>query len=208
MKRVESELRAGRAPARRSLRALRRNVQELAPAVLALERRLASHPSHALGTGGVERRLRRAFAGAAALVAALARSGVDTPESSRLVRALERFAGRAARGGAPVTASATGEGRAYTHPAAASTQSWSEIASEDRYHAAVVSRPRPDRLAAPQPASLMQRVAPAASAHFSTLGLAGLAMLLALAVSASLSSFLLSGWGLPTRWTGIFRRRS
>jgi hypothetical protein len=210
--RVKSEVDAGRAPADSSLRALRHDVAGLALAVAQLERHIASHPSHELDTARVERGLQRARAAAAALVAALARMGVDTLESGRLTSVLERFAGgsatvrvqgRARAGhGAPGPAGAADPADpqlAYTHSAAASAQSRSGIARENPDPAATAGWPRRLWRLATGPASLAQLAAtPAASTAFSTLGLAALALLLALAASASLSSFLLSGWGLST----------
>jgi hypothetical protein len=183
--RVNSRLDAGRAPAARLLRELRQNVEALAPAAAALERFMASHPSDDLDAVGVDRRLRRALAAATGLVTALARSGVDTPESGLLVRALEGFAGAPATVRLPAhtgtnVAVSRAAGAAYTHPAPASAQSWSEIASAVPYRAAI-----------------------AGSAGSTSLSLefAALALLLALSVSASLSSFLLSGWGLERSTT-------
>jgi hypothetical protein len=212
IERVKSQLDAGKAPPGSSLRALRKNVEELAPAVVALERHMASHSSPELDTGGVGRRLRRALAGAAALVSALARSGVDTPESGRLVSVLERFAGAAAtvwipgRTGAGHATPAVLPQPAYTHPAAASGQSWSGLAGQDPSPAATASWPRRERPVAGGSRTLTQLGGRAAPTNFS-LGLAALALLLALAVSASLSSFLLSGWGFETTATAPVPRR-
>jgi hypothetical protein len=186
--RVKSELDAGRAPTNRLLRELHQNVEALAPAAGALARYMASHPSHDLDVVGVERRLRRAIA-VADLVTEVARSGVDTPESGLLARALEGFAGARAtmrlpaHTGKSVAASRAG-GAAYTHPAPGSAQSWSGIASEVPYRAAIAGS--------------------AASTNLS-LGFAALALLLAVSVSASLSSFLLSGWGLERSTTAPSR---
>jgi hypothetical protein len=215
MRRVKSELDAGKTPADSSLRELRQDVQELAPAVVVLQRRAAARARHGLDTVGVER-LRRVLRRAAVLIAALARSGVDTDESSRLLIVLERFATASATGPAPRHAGSSHPGAAaadaqlaYTHTSATSPQSWSGILSEDRYPAATVTWPRRHAPPALNGDSLTQLAGSAASSHFgsavsshfSAVGLAALALLLGLGVSASLSALLLSSWAPTTSTT-------
>ena len=111
MRRVTSELDAGKTPADSSLRELRQDVEELAPALGAIQRRAAAHVSHELDTVAVERRLRWVLRRTAVLITALARSGVDTAESSRLLIVLERFATASATGPAPRRAGSSHPGR-------------------------------------------------------------------------------------------------
>jgi hypothetical protein len=208
MRRLTSELDAGKTPADSSLRELRQDVEELAPAVVALQRRAAARASHELDTVGVERRLRRVLRRTAVLVAALARSGVDTAESSRLLIVLERFATASATGPAPRHAGSSHPGAAaadaqlaYTRTSATFPQSWSGILSQDPYPAATVSWPRRDASPALDGDSLTQLAGSAASTHFSALSLAALALLLGLAVSGSLSALVLSSWEPRTSTT-------
>ena len=216
MRRVKSELDAGKTPADSSLRELRQDVQELAPAVVALQRRAAARARHELDTVGVEGLLRRVLRRAAVLIAALARSGVDTDESSRLLIVLQRFATASATGPTPRHAGSSHPGAAaadaqlaYTRTSATSPQSWSGILSEDPYPAATVTWPRRDAPPALDGDSLTQLAGSAASSHFgsavsshfSAVGLAALALLLGLGVSASLSALLLSSWDPTTSTT-------
>jgi hypothetical protein len=96
---------------------LRQNVEELVPAVDALERHRVSDTGVPGGRVRFERGLRRAVAGAVVLVAALVRSGADTAESERLLGPLRRFAGTAR--GARATER---PGAAYAAPGAAAQQ--------------------------------------------------------------------------------------
>jgi hypothetical protein len=208
MRRVKAELDAGKTPADSSLRELRQDVEELAPAVVALQRRAAARARHELDTVGVERRLRRVLGRAAVLIAALARSGVYTAESSRLLIVLERLATASATGPAPRHAGSSHPGPAaadaqlaYTRTSATSPQSWSGILSEDPDAGATVTGPRRDVPPALDGDSLTQLVGSAASSHFSAASLAALALLLGLAVSASLSALLMSSWDPTTSTT-------
>lgn len=208
MRRVKSELDAGRTPADSSLRELRQDVEELTPAVVALQRRAAARARHELDTVGVERRLRRVLRRVAVLIAALARSGVDTAESSRLLIVLERFATASATGPAPRHAGSSHPGAApadaqlaYTRTSATSPQSWSGILNEDPYPAATVTWPRRDAPSALDGDRLTQLVGSAASSHFSAVSLAALALLIGLGVSASLSALLLRSWDPRTSTT-------
>ena len=88
MRRLTSELNAGKTPVDSSLRELRQDIEELAPALGALQRHVAARVSHQLDTVTVERRLRWVLRRTAVLIAALARSGVDTAELLRLLSCL------------------------------------------------------------------------------------------------------------------------
>jgi hypothetical protein len=208
MRRVNGELDAGRTPGDRSLRELRRNVDALTPALGALERHAAPDTSVEVGIEGVKRRLRRVLAGAAALVAGLARSGVDTPESARLLTALDRLTAVASTepvpsGPSPTgvergtvdTSTNSGPERAYTHAGAPPAQSWSEIASQDSYPGATSGRPAREQSEAPSPQSLMRAGDSPATSDFSTLSLAAVALLVAVALSGSLASLAMTDWG-------------
>lgn len=208
MRRLTSELDAGKTPADSSLRELRQDVEELAPAVGALQRRAAASVRQELDTVGVEQRLRRVLRQTAVLIAALARSGVGTAESSRLLIVLERFATASATGPAPRHAASSHPGAAaadaqlaYTRTSATSPQSWSGILSQEPFPAATVSWPRREAPPALDGDRVTQLVGSAASTHFSAVRLAALALLLGLAVSASLSALLLSSWDLRTSTT-------
>jgi hypothetical protein len=208
MRRLTSELDAGKTPADSSLRKLRQDVEELAPAVGALQRRAAAPVSYELDTVAVERRLRRVLRRTAVLIAALARSGVDTTESSRLLIVLERFATASATGPASrragsshSRAAAPDPQLAYTRTSATSPRSWSGILSHESYPAATVSWPGRDAPPALDGDSATQLVASAASTHLSVVTLAALALLIGLAVSASLSALLLSSWDVRTSTT-------
>ena len=205
MRRLTSELDAGKTPADSSLRELRQDVEELAPALGALQRRAAARVSHELDTVAVERRLRWVLRRTAVLIAALARSGVDTAESSRLLIVLERFATASATGPAPRRAGSSHPGAAaadaelaYTRTSATSPQSWSGILSHESYPAATVSWPARDAPPTLDGDRVTQLIGSAASTHVSVVSLAALALMIGLAVSASLSALLLSSWDVRT----------
>jgi hypothetical protein len=207
MRRVKRELDAGRTPADRSLRELRRNVAALAPALGALERNVAARTSSELDIEGVQRRLRRVLARAAVLAAALARAKIDTPESARLVRVLDRFTGVASTEPVPsgpspshvgrgaVDASANSHARpAYTHAGAPPAQLGSEVAGKDPYQAVTFSRLVRHQSAAPSTRSVMTVGGSGAASDVSALSLAAVALLVAVALSGSLSSVVISDW--------------
>ena len=205
MRRVTSELDAGKTPADSSLRELRQDVEELAPALGALQRRAAARVSHELDTVALERRLRWVLRRTAVLITALARSGVDTAESSRLLIVLERFATASATGPAPRRAGSSHPGAAaadpqlaYTRTSATSPQSWSGILSHESYPAATVSWPGRDAPPTLDGDRVTHLIGSAASTHVSVVSLAALALMIGLAVSASLSALLLSSWDVRT----------
>jgi hypothetical protein len=199
--RARSDLHAGRKPTEGSLRHLRQDVQALPPAVVVLERHAATHARGDLDVDGVKRRLRRVLATTGSLVAALARSGIDTPESARLARVL---AGLTGVGSSEPVAGAPGQSHAarravrapgdpaalpaYTHRPAAPARSWSGAAGGS-----------PGTSPATDPQSLMRLdTLTASSGHHSVLGIVAVALLLVLAVSNSVSWLVMSRWGLPT----------
>jgi hypothetical protein len=215
---VNRELAAGRAPSQRSLHNLGQNVEELVPAVDALERHKVSGTGVPGGRARFERGLRRAVAGAVVLVAALVRSGADTTESERLLGLLRRLAGtaRGARaterpGAAYAAPGAAAQQVAYTHAATASHHSQTSSPSDARPSVTIAPR----QLAAdlpPDPLSpaRIARLATAAPRKSSSGWLAAAALLLTVAASGSFASIAMSRWGgaRSTRRTRGLTRRS
>jgi hypothetical protein len=128
---VSRKLASGRVLWEGSLRDLRQDVEELVPAVDALERHRVVGPGVPGGQARFERAVRRAVAGAAVLVAAFVRSGGGTAESERLLGLLRRFAGISPgadgpdRPGAAYAApGAAAHLAAYTQAATQSSSGW------------------------------------------------------------------------------------
>jgi hypothetical protein len=214
IRRVTSELDEGRTPPTETLRALREDVEALPPAVRSLERDVAPR----LGVPGVHRALRRVLARTGPLVQALARSGPDTPEARRLGHALAALEALVAV--EPRTAVGTSPAR--PGPSAADEKAARKVSPEIRRTTLLLA----SRAAAPEgraagqnartpiaytrtaaasaldasipagPRTLLHAAAPTATRRLSTLDLAAVALLLALALSASLSCLLMKA-GLP-----------
>jgi hypothetical protein len=197
---ARSHLRAGRKPTEGLLRNLRQDVQALPPAVVVLERHADARGDD--GVEGVKRRLRRVLATTGSLVAALARSGIQTPESARLARMLAALTGT----GSPDAAlSEPRRGRAARREPGAAHRP-REAAAQPAYTQSEAAPPRlgsaiaagtPETSVATDPQSLTRLDAPAASDHDSTLVVAAVALLLVLTLSNSLSWLLMSRWGQP-----------
>ncbi len=208
---MNRELAAGRVPSQSSLHNLRKNVEELVPAVDALERHKVSGTGVPGGRARFERGLRRAVAGAVVLVAALVRSGADMTESERLLGLLRRLAGiaRGARaterpGAAYAAPGAAAQQVAYTHAATDSHHSQTSSPSDVRPSVTIAPR----QLAADLPPDLLSpariaRLATAAPRRSSSGWLAAAALLLTVAASGSFASIAMSRWGgaRPTRRT-------
>jgi hypothetical protein len=199
---LQRELAAGRVPPERSLRDLRKNVEELVPAVDALERHRVPGPGVPGGQARFERGLRRAVAGAVVLVAALVRSGADTAESERLLGVLRRFAGISAgersperQGAAHAAPSAAAHLAAYTQAAARSHGSRGSSQSKAPPSVAIAGRLlRADLPPDPLSPASIARLAPSAPGGSSNIWLAAVALLLAVAASGSFTSMIMSRW--------------
>jgi hypothetical protein len=206
---VNRQLAAGQMPSESSLHDLRQNVEELVPAVDALERHRVSGTGVPGGRARFERGLRRTVAAAVVLVAALVRSGADTAESERLLGILRRFAGisRGVRaterpGAAYAAPGAAARLAAYTHGVTYSHGSGSSF--RPGRGAPSVARPSVNiaarQLAAdipPDPLSpaRIARLATSASSGSSSGWLAAAALLLTVAASGSFASIAMSRWG-------------
>jgi hypothetical protein len=189
--RARSDLRAGRKPREGSLRNLRQDVQALPPAVLVLERNADARGD--LDVEGVKRRLRRVLATTGSLVAALARSGIDTPETGRLARVLAELTGvgfptsvPGAPGENPASRRAPHVGRMPHAP--------SEAGAQPAYTQPVASPPRsrsgvaggsPETSMATDPTSLMRLDTPTDAGQPFVLAIVAVALLLVLTLSNS-----------------------
>jgi hypothetical protein len=214
---VNRQLAAGRVPSESSLRDLRKNVEELVPAVDALERHRAAGPSVPGGRARLERGLRRAVAGAVVLVVALVRSGADTAESERLLGLLRRLAGISPSAGSPdrpgaayAAPGAAAQPVAYTQPATYSHSSRTSSPSDARTSVTIAD----PELAADLPPDPLNpariaRLATSAPGGSSSGWLAAAALLLTVAASGSFASIAMSRWGgspAPRRTRGLTRR--
>jgi hypothetical protein len=208
---LNRDLAGGHSPSEGSLRDLRHNVEELVPAVDALERHSATGQSVPGGRARFERGLRRALAGAVVLVAALVRSDADTAESERLLGLLRRFAGISpgARGpdrpgAANAAPGAAAHPAAYTQAAARSRGSRSRSTSKARRSLTVAPLPGAELSSDPLSPARIARSTPAPPGGWSAAWLAAVALLLAVAASGSFTSMIMSRWDL--RAAGFLRR--